>query len=229
MLQSGGAWSGVRAAEMLTYVASLHAQPAPGRRCSSSGSGSAVVRPDAVPPAQRRPAAAARPGDGDRRPAGARLPRRADRRARPAGAARHLGARRAAAPRRRHGRAHHALHGGGRAARDPASYVVDRGRVVASRVADRAHGGGARSNTIRFRAKPGLDTDELLMALPDEYCSVDREPAGRLPGRRRGHPPYAGHRHRLVRRPRRDARGPRDRAAHPRGRLPRAHRHGPAP
>ena len=80
MLQDGGAWSGVRAMEMLRHIARLHAHPLDvdaARRAARARR----LRADAVPPALRRPAAAARPGDGAGRPPGARVRRRADRRA----------------------------------------------------------------------------------------------------------------------------------------------------
>jgi ABC-2 type transport system ATP-binding protein len=54
--------------------------------------------------------------------------------------------------------------------------VVDRGRVIASGSPEELMSAGAK-NTIRFSAKPGLHTDELLWALPEEY-SVTEEPAG---------------------------------------------------
>ena len=95
MLQAGGAWSGVRAMEMLQHIARLHAHPLDvddARRAARARR----LRPDAVPAALRRPAAAARAGDGassggpelvfvDEPTAGHG----------PAGAAQHLGAARA--------------------------------------------------------------------------------------------------------------------------------------
>ena len=53
MLQSGGAWSGVRAMEMLEHMASLHAHPLDRGRCWASGWGStsAAARPTAGSPA----------------------------------------------------------------------------------------------------------------------------------------------------------------------------------
>jgi ABC-2 type transport system ATP-binding protein len=54
--------------------------------------------------------------------------------------------------------------------------VVDHGRVIASGSPGELMSAGAK-NTIRFTAKPGLHTDELLWALPEEY-SVVEEPAG---------------------------------------------------
>ena len=68
MLQGGGAWSGVRADEMLRHVARLHAHPLD-LDALSDAARARRVRPYAVPAALRRPAAAARTGDGDRRPA----------------------------------------------------------------------------------------------------------------------------------------------------------------
>ena len=67
MLQDGGAWSGVRADEMLTYVASLYANPLPvGRLVELLGLGSCGRT--TYPPTQRRAAAAARARAGDHRP-----------------------------------------------------------------------------------------------------------------------------------------------------------------
>ena len=59
MLQHGGAWSGVRAVEMLRHIAALHAHPLPVPMLVER-LGLDVVRADAVPPALGRPAAAAR-------------------------------------------------------------------------------------------------------------------------------------------------------------------------
>ena len=91
MLQDGGAWSGVRADEMLRHVAALHAHPLD-VDVLEERLGLARVRPHAVPTPLRRPAAAARAGDGGGRPARGGVRRRADRGHGPAGAAHHLGA-----------------------------------------------------------------------------------------------------------------------------------------
>ena len=76
MLQNGGAWSGVRAMEMLGHIARLHAHPLDvdelGERLGLGDCGRTPYRR-----LSGRPAAAAQAGDGRRRPAGARLRRRA--------------------------------------------------------------------------------------------------------------------------------------------------------
>jgi ABC-2 type transport system ATP-binding protein len=56
-------------------------------------------------------------------------------------------------------------------------FVVDAGRVVTSGSPTELTSAGAQ-NTIRFRAKPGLHTDELLLGLPEGYA-VTEEAAGR--------------------------------------------------
>ncbi len=77
------------------------------------------LRAYAVPPALRRPAAAARAGDGDRRPPRDRVRRRADGRHGPGGTAYDVGAAPGAPRGGGHRRADDALHGGGRAPRRP--------------------------------------------------------------------------------------------------------------
>ena len=67
MLQAGGAWSGVRAEEMLRHIASLHANPLPIEPLVER-LGLGAERAHAVPTALRRDAAATRPGHGHRRP-----------------------------------------------------------------------------------------------------------------------------------------------------------------
>ena len=77
MLQQGGAWSGVRAMEMLRT--SPRCTPTRWTWISWAPASGWVSAADAVPAALRRPAAAARPGDGGGGASGAGLRRRADR------------------------------------------------------------------------------------------------------------------------------------------------------
>ena len=95
------------------------ARPPARRRRSLRPARPRRLRPYAVPPALGRPAAAARPGDGDRGPPRDRVRGRADRRHGPRRTAYDLGGAPGPPHRRRHGRPHHALHGGGRAPRRP--------------------------------------------------------------------------------------------------------------
>ncbi len=95
----------------------LAARTSARRRPADRAARHAVVRPHALPPALRWPAAATQPRHGDRRPPRAGVPRRADRRTRPAGAPLDVGAHQRAALQRRHRRADDALHGRGRGAR----------------------------------------------------------------------------------------------------------------
>ena len=98
MLQQGGAWSGVRAMEMLRHVAALHAHPldvdALGERLGLHGCGRTPYRRLSGGQQQRLGLAMAVVG----RP-GAGLRRRADRGHGPAGAAHHLGPARASCAR----------------------------------------------------------------------------------------------------------------------------------
>jgi ABC-2 type transport system ATP-binding protein len=174
MLQSGGAWSGVRADEMLHYVASLYAHPlpvtdvverlglascgrTPYRRLSGGqqqrlGLAMAIVgRPEIVfldePTAGLDPQA--------RRATWELVEQLAN-----DGVSVVLTT--------------HYMEEAERLARRVV--VVDHGRVIASGSPGDLMSAGAK-NTIRFSAKPGLNTDELLWALPEEY-SVVEEPAG---------------------------------------------------
>jgi ABC-2 type transport system ATP-binding protein len=174
MLQAGGAWSGVRADEMLGYVASLYAHPlpvtdvverlglascgrTPYRRLSGGqqqrlGLAMAIVgRPEIVfldePTAGLDPQA--------RRATWELVDQRAN-----DGVSVVLTT--------------HYMEEAERLARRVV--VVDHGRVIASGSPGELMSAGAK-NTIRFTAKPGLHTDELLWALPEEYSAVE-EPAG---------------------------------------------------
>jgi ABC-2 type transport system ATP-binding protein len=174
MLQAGGAWSGVRADEMLGYVASLYAHPlpvtdvverlglascgrTPYRRLSGGqqqrlGLAMAIVgRPEIVfldePTAGLDPQA--------RRATWELVEQLAN-----DGVSVVLTT--------------HYMEEAERLARRVV--VVDHGRVIASGSPGELMSAGAK-NTIRFTAKPGLHTDELLWALPEEYSAVE-EPAG---------------------------------------------------
>jgi ABC-2 type transport system ATP-binding protein len=174
MLQAGGAWSGVRADEMLGYVASLYAHPlpvtdvverlglascgrTPYRRLSGGqqqrlGLVMAIVgRPEIVfldePTAGLDPQA--------RRATWELVEQLAN-----DGVSVVLTT--------------HYMEEAERLARRVV--VVDHGRVIASGSPGELMSAGAK-NTIRFTAKPGLHTDELLWALPEEYSAVE-EPAG---------------------------------------------------
>ena len=174
MLQSGGAWSGVRAHEMLSYVASLHAHPLPvGELADRLGLGScgrtsyrrlsggerqrlglamAVVgRPDIVfldePTAGLDPQA--------RRATWELVEQLAD-----DGVTVVLTT--------------HYMEEAERLAAH--IVVVDSGRVVTAGSPSELTSAGAK-NTIRFHAQPGLHTAQLVLALPDG-CSVTEDPAG---------------------------------------------------
>ena len=118
MLQDGGAWSGVRAMEMLAPHRPAARRPARRRRARRTAR-TRRLRSHPLPTALRRPAAAAQAGDGDRRPAGAGVRGRADGGDGPAGRRTTWELLATAAHRRRDRRAHHAPHGRGRAARRP--------------------------------------------------------------------------------------------------------------
>ena len=174
MLQAGGAWSGVRADEMLGYVASLYAHPlpvsdvverlglascgrTPYRRLSGGqqqrlGLAMAIVgRPEIV--FLDEPTAGLDPQS--RRATWELVEQLAS-----DGVSVVLTT--------------HYMEEAERLARRVV--VVDHGRVIASGSPGELMSAGAK-NTIRFTAKPGLHTDELLWALPEEY-SVYEEPAG---------------------------------------------------
>jgi ABC-2 type transport system ATP-binding protein len=174
MLQAGGAWSGVRADEMLAYVASLYAHPlpvadlidrlglgscgrTPYRRLSGGqqqrlGLAMAIVgRPEIV--FLDEPTAGLDPQS--RRATWELVEQLAA-----DGVSVVLTT--------------HYMEEAERLARRVV--VVDNGRIVASGSPADLMSAGAK-NTIRFRAKPGLHTDELLWALPEEY-SVTEEPSG---------------------------------------------------
>jgi len=174
MLQSGGAWSGVRAEEMLRYVASLHPAPlsigalmerlglescgrTPYRRLSGGqqqrlGLAMAIVgRPEIVfldePTAGLDPHA--------RRSTWELIEE-------------------LAADGVTVVMTTHYMEEAERLA--SWIYVVDGGRVVTAGSPQDLTSAGAR-HLIRFRAKPGLRIEELMMALPDEH-TVTEEPAG---------------------------------------------------
>jgi ABC-2 type transport system ATP-binding protein len=174
MLQAGGAWSGVRADEMLGYVASLYAHPlpvsdvverlglascgrTPYRRLSGGqqqrlGLAMAIVgRPEIV--FLDEPTAGLDPQS--RRATWELVEQLAS-----DGVSVVLTT--------------HYMEEAERLARRVV--VVDHGRVIASGSPGELMSAGAK-NTIRFTAKPGLHTDELLWALPEEYSAVE-EPAG---------------------------------------------------
>jgi ABC-2 type transport system ATP-binding protein len=174
MLQAGGAWSGVRADEMLGYVASLYAHPlavpdvverlglascgrTPYRRLSGGqqqrlGLAMAIVgRPEIV--FLDEPTAGLDPQS--RRATWELVEQLAA-----DGVSVVLTT--------------HYMEEAERLARRVV--VVDHGRVIASGSPGELMSAGAK-NTILFTAKPGLHTDELLWALPEEY-SVVEEPAG---------------------------------------------------
>jgi ABC-2 type transport system ATP-binding protein len=174
MLQTGGAWSGVRADEMLAYVASLYAHPlpvadlverlglascgrTPYRRLSGGeqqrlGLAMAIVgRPEIV--FLDEPTAGLDPQS--RRATWELVEQLAT-----DGVSVVLTT--------------HYMEEAERLARRVV--VVDHGRVIASGSPGELMSAGAKK-TIRFVAKPGLHTDELLWALPEEY-SVVEEPAG---------------------------------------------------
>jgi ABC-2 type transport system ATP-binding protein len=174
MLQSGGAWSGVRAEEMLTYVASLYSNPLPvGPLVDRLGLGSCgrtSYRRLSGGQQQRLSLAMAVIGRPeivflDEPTAGL------DPQARRAtwelveqlvldGVTVVLTT--------------HYMEEAERLAQTVV--VVDAGRVLASGSPTELMTAGAQ-NTIRFRAKPGLHTDELLRALPGD-SSVTEEPPG---------------------------------------------------
>jgi ABC-2 type transport system ATP-binding protein len=174
MLQSGGAWSGVHADEMLAYVASLYANPlavpdvverlgltacgrTPYRRLSGGqqqrlGLAMAIVgRPEIV--FLDEPTAGLDPQS--RRATWELVEQLAT-----DGVSVVLTT--------------HYMEEAERLARRVV--VVDHGRVIASGSPGELMSAGAK-NTIRFTAKPGLHTDGLLWALPEEY-SVVEDPAG---------------------------------------------------
>jgi ABC-2 type transport system ATP-binding protein len=173
MLQNGGAWSGVRAAELLGYIASLHAHPlpvaelvdllglgscgrTPYRRLSGGqqqrlGLAAAVIgRPELVfldePTSGLDPQA--------RRAAWELIDRlRAD------GVTVVLTT--------------HYLEEAERLATHVS--VIDHGRVIAEGSPAELTAGRSR-NSIRFEAKPGLDVAELASALPDDHAVTEVEP-----------------------------------------------------
>jgi ABC-2 type transport system ATP-binding protein len=173
MLQNGGAWSGVRADELLRYIASLHAHPlpvdelsellglgacgrTPFRRLSGGqqqrvGLAAAVVgRPELVfldePTSGLDPQA--------RRATWGLVDRlRAD------GVTVVLTT--------------HYLEEAERLADDV--YVIDRGRVIAQGAPAELTASRGR-NSIRFEAKPGLDVSGLAAALPEDHAVSEVEP-----------------------------------------------------
>jgi ABC-2 type transport system ATP-binding protein len=174
MLQSGGAWSGVRAEEMLTYVASMYSNPLPVPqlvdRLGLGSCGRTSYRRLSGGQQQRLGLAMAVVGRPeivflDEPTAGL------DPQARRAtwelveqlvvdGVTVVLTT--------------HYMEEAERLAETV--FVVDGGRVLASGSPTELMAAGAQ-NTIRFHAKPGLHTDELLLALPQE-SSVREEPPG---------------------------------------------------
>ncbi len=174
MLQSGGAWSGARAGEMLRYVASLHAHPLPVdalverlglgscgrtsyRRLSGGqqqrlGLAMAIIgRPEIV--FLDEPTAGLDPQS--RRVTWQLVEQLAT-----DGVSVVLTT--------------HYMEEAERLANR--IYVVDHGQVLTSGSPAELTSAGAR-NTISFNAKAGLETSELVLALPEE-CRVREDPAG---------------------------------------------------
>jgi ABC-2 type transport system ATP-binding protein len=55
--------------------------------------------------------------------------------------------------------------------------IIDRGRVVATGKPGELTSGGVTERQLRFRAKPGLEVDSLLAALPDDgFTAVEQRP-----------------------------------------------------
>jgi ABC-2 type transport system ATP-binding protein len=174
MLQSGGAWSGVRAEEMLRYVASLYANPLPFDqlvdRLGLRSCGRTPYRRLSGGQQQRLSLAMAIVGRPEivflDEPTAGLDPQ----------------------SRRATWELVEQLVGDGVTVVLTTHYmeeaerlasrvvVVDAGRVIASGSPDELMSAGAR-NTLRFSAKPGLHIEELRWALPEEY-SVIEEPAG---------------------------------------------------
>ena len=168
MLQGGGAWSGVRAMEMLRHIARLHAHPldvdALAERLGLGDCGRTPYRRLSGGQQQRLGLAMAVVGRPeivfvDEPTAGMD----------PAGASDDVGAARGAARRRRHRRPDHALHGRGRAARRPDPHhrprPADRLRHAAG-----AHPRRRARATIRLvvtRAVPAGAPESLRRALGD--------------------------------------------------------------
>jgi ABC-2 type transport system ATP-binding protein len=174
MLQSGGAWSGVRAEEMLRYVASLYANPLPldqlVDRLGLRSCGRTSYRRLSGGQQQRLGLAMAIVGRPEilflDEPTAGLDPQ----------------------SRRATWELVEQLVGDGVTVILTTHYmeeaerlasrvvVVDAGRVIASGSPDELMSAGAR-NTLRFSAKSGLHIEELRWALPAEY-SVREEPAG---------------------------------------------------
>jgi ABC-2 type transport system ATP-binding protein len=174
MLQSGGAWNGVRAGEMLAYVASLHRDPLPVdglvERLGLGSCGSTRYRRLSGGQQQRLGLAMALVGRPELvfldEPTAGLDPQ----------------ARRTTWDLVEELRADgvtvvlttHYMDEAERLA--SYVYVVDRGQVITSGTPAELTSARAQ-NTIGFRAPPGLDTAPLVSALPPD-CSVTEAPAG---------------------------------------------------
>lgn len=175
MLQAGGAWSGVRAGEMLGYVARLHAHPLdPAVLADRLGLGSCGRTPyRRLSGGQQRRLALALAVVGRPRVAFLDEPT----------AGLDPQARRATwdlvGELRRDGVSviltTHYMEEAEKLADQV--YVIDEGRVIAAGSPDELTSRGAE-DTLRFFGPPGLDTASLLRALP-EGCRIAEQPAGR--------------------------------------------------
>ena len=174
MLQGGGGYPAARAGEMLNLVAAYAADPLDPQWLMDT------LGPDRggahhLPPALRRPAAAAGAGVRGGRPPRAGVPRRADRghgRARPN---RGVGVDRRAAPRRRDGRADHPPAQRGRGAGRPAGDHRPR-RRGGHRHAGRADAQRRREPAAVQRAAGCSTCRCWSSALPEGYKATEAAP-----------------------------------------------------
>ena len=181
MLQSGGAWSGVRAGEMLRHMASLHADPlevdALVERLGLGACGSTPYRRLSGGQQQRLSLAMAVVGRPrllflDEPTAGLDPQARHATwdlidELRAAGVTTVLTT--------------HFMHEA--EALSDVVHIVDAGRVIASGTPAELAESGAK-NTVRFTARPGLDVIDLMRALPDDTKVDEQQP---------GHYVIAGH------------------------------------